>query len=705
MYQSIALVDAGYLCVRHYKAKASDPKLTPQQVSEYTVANVMSDLDATRAVVEHVILCCDAPPYWRTGEYPEYKGTRPEPDAELAVIKRAIFDRIKVDGYTIARVESFEADDLIATLAKEYAKTCPDVRIVGADKDAMQCVTDRVRVFVPKAGKRPEEILGPKEVKAKFGVLPEAMALYQALVGDTGDNIPGVDKVGQKTAAEWINTYGNNLMKLGIQLAAEMDKGDKMAKTWVNFGEAYPRMKLWLRMTTLRTDVPVDAAALLVKQKSQPLVPVDDPRENSDEDPALDDIERQLTEDFGPPTPTELAEEAAVMAANDDNGQRLASVLAQPTESPRHAFNQCDLHEDCAAADEAAKALGQRQGLKTFQCANHRYEKPGAECWRKGAEEHRARQVAKANTTVPAERGKKAEPTEAEIDAVARDIAERNAKEKARAAQVLADTAKEFAAGEAARKTNGAGASPEGVNQPVAAPAPAPADKPKVTEAEFTEQPKPQPAPKAPKASPEERLASGEFDAKAQTALARIPLSPQEFNMSLQPRSLAEATFLAKVLCNSRRYKQFGEHNEGGQLAIIMTGRELGLSTMQALNGFHDVNGKPFAGWQLVKSLAERHPDCEWIRLKHSDDTSATWETMHRVHGLRSKTYTVEKARRAGLFKQNAHNWEGKPEEMCSKTALSKLCWQEYTSALTGLPLPEDEQSVQGGATNDAASI
>lgn len=725
MYKSIALVDAGYLIVRNFKAKASDVKLTPAQVAEYTVANVMTELAATRDAVEHVILCCDAPPYWRKAEFADYKATRSEPDPELAVIKRAIFERIKLDGYTIARVDSFEADDVIATLAKEYAKACPDVRIVGADKDAMQCVNDRVRVFVPKVNKRPEEIMGPAEVRKKFGVLPEAMALYQALVGDTGDNIPGVEKVGAKTAAEWINTYGSNLTKLGVQLAEQSDKGDKMPATWRNFGEAWPKMKLWLRMTTLRTDVPVDAAALLVKQQVEPLVAVDQVDET---DPDLDAIDAQFAADFPPPADEDLAEERQIMAAGDvadlisgppakepwdtpehwerQNAKHLSNGYAQEqidsfTENPRakawraeqltaHAANQCHLHEDCAHHDAAARELGKRAGMPKMAAegAIHKHEKPGDELWRKGAEEHAARERQVAKTNVTPANGKA--PTEAEIDASVKDIAERNAKERARAAQVLADTAKEFAAGEAARKTKGAAApvtDAAEVPQP-AAKAPAAAPVGKVTEAEFTE-PAKQPAPKAPKPTAEERLMSGEFDAKAQTtALARVPQTPQEFSMALQPRTASEAIAIAKHLYNSRRYGQHG--SDAGIFAMICTGRELGLTMMQTLNGFHIVKDKPFAGWQLIKSLAERHPDCEWLVCSHSDEKSATWRTKHRIHGILEYTYTYERALKAGVVAQNRQAWEGKPTEMVCKTSLSKSCWLWYTGALIGLPLSDE---------------
>jgi len=640
-YASIALVDLSYIITRNHKARSSDTKLSAAEVAEYAGQATMQEIDAIRVSVEHVVLCLDSAPYWRTSEYPEYKGTRPEPDPALTQVKRNIYDRIKADGYSIAKVEGFEADDLIATLAQAYSKTCPDVRIVSADKDCAQCVTDRVRMFVPKVGKRPEEIRGPAEVKAKFGVQPKDMALYQALIGDTSDNVPGVDKVGAKTAAEWINTHGGTLIKLGIALAEKADLGEKMPVSWRNFGEAYPRMKFWLRMTTLRTDVPIDAEALLVKREAVKLVD-DAPEEQGDayEGPSM-------------PTQEELEQEAALMTgemtANDDNGQRLANELGKgvagfvPFGTPNKS---CDLHEDCALADKNVAEFNVRSG-KPMGPATHEHKRPGTELWRVKP------------PLVPAPR----------------PLPDPNAKaflleqdEQRKREAILDKAGEKFRGG------------PPMASEVKAMPA--------VTEAVFTEPPKPA---KPPKASPEERIEAGEFDGKAKSsALAVIPPNTQEWNLALQPRSAGEAIVIAKVLFNSRKYGHFGL-TEGAVFNIIATGRELGLSMMQALNGFHDVKGKPYAGWRLVKTLAERHPDCEWIRVKSADATRAVCETKHRVHGLMEYEYTIERARKAGLFGQNKENWDGKPQEMCTKTAVMKGCWEWYTSALIGLPLASDE--------------
>src|SRR3990167_2053011 len=184
-YQSIALVDLSYMFKKNWMG-------TPRDAAPGTAAQqTLDELAGVRESAEHVIICCDAPPYNRKQIDPEYKAQRERPeDAELSQ-KKWLMDRIEKAGYPIAKAKGFEADDVIATLCKTYW-WCPDVRIIGSDKDCAQCVTDTVRMFVPAVGQRPAEIRGPEEIKAKYGVPPKDMGLWLALVGDKGDNIKGI---------------------------------------------------------------------------------------------------------------------------------------------------------------------------------------------------------------------------------------------------------------------------------------------------------------------------------------------------------------------------------------------------------------------------------------------------------------------------------------------------------------------------------
>ncbi len=137
---------------------------------------------------------------------PEYKGTRaPMPDPLRQQVP-AIRDAIAWLGWPILDWEGHEADDLIAGLVA--VRGAHPARILSADKDLSQLVSGDVTLTVP-GGKGTWLDLGPAEVADKFGVRPEAIADYLALVGDTSDNIAGVPGVGAKTAAKLLAAHGS----------------------------------------------------------------------------------------------------------------------------------------------------------------------------------------------------------------------------------------------------------------------------------------------------------------------------------------------------------------------------------------------------------------------------------------------------------------------------------------------------------------
>lgn len=268
--ESIALVDVSYLFAKSWHAMGRDAH--PGEAAQATLDAIC----AVRESVAHTILCLDAPPYWRKAEYPEYKGQRERPSDEEIAQKKWLLDRIEKDGYSIARVQGFEADDLCATLAIRYSEFCEDIRIVSADKDCAQCVGYRVRMFVPPVGQRPGEVRGPSEVMTKFGVEPRDIPLYLALCGDKSDNIPGVPKVGGTTAAKWIQEMRlDTIPKLVAEMAKQHELGARTPAVWRNLATCSDKLQLWLKLTTLRTDVPIDheaLLALLVRREVAPLV-------------------------------------------------------------------------------------------------------------------------------------------------------------------------------------------------------------------------------------------------------------------------------------------------------------------------------------------------------------------------------------------------------------------------------------------------
>lgn len=141
---------------------------------------------------------------FRHERYPEYKANRPEMPEELAAQIAPLHQMIQDMGFPLIAVPGVEADDVIATLAKHAADSRRPVLISTGDKDLTQLVTEQVTWSNSMTG----ETLDPAGVEAKFGVPPERIPDYLALIGDSVDNVPGIPKVGPKTAVKWLSQYG-----------------------------------------------------------------------------------------------------------------------------------------------------------------------------------------------------------------------------------------------------------------------------------------------------------------------------------------------------------------------------------------------------------------------------------------------------------------------------------------------------------------
>ena len=144
-------------------------------------------------------------PTFRDALYPEYKAHRsPMPDDLRAQIE-PIHEVVRLMGWKILDVPGVEADDVIATLAVTAAAQGIQVIVSSGDKDLAQLVNSHITIIDTMYGRRRDEA----GVEAEFGVPARLMIDYQALVGDTVDNVPGVPKVGPKTAAKWLQQYGS----------------------------------------------------------------------------------------------------------------------------------------------------------------------------------------------------------------------------------------------------------------------------------------------------------------------------------------------------------------------------------------------------------------------------------------------------------------------------------------------------------------
>ena len=142
---------------------------------------------------------------FRDDIYPEYKAQRPPMPEDLARQIEPIFDAVRALGWPILMVEGIEADDVIGTLAAQAVEQGMQAVISTGDKDMAQLVNDQVTLINTMTNEK----LDAAAVEAKFGVPPERIVDYLTLVGDAVDNVPGVDKVGPKTAVKWIKQYGS----------------------------------------------------------------------------------------------------------------------------------------------------------------------------------------------------------------------------------------------------------------------------------------------------------------------------------------------------------------------------------------------------------------------------------------------------------------------------------------------------------------
>ncbi|MGB8313216.1 MAG: DNA polymerase I [Aestuariivirga sp.] len=185
---------------------------------------------------------------FRNEIYPEYKAHRPEAPADL----RPQFDLIRqaTRAFNVASVEqaNYEADDLIATYARQAVEAGATCRIVSSDKDLMQLVRPGITLLDTMKDKE----LGEEAVLEKFGVKPDKVVDVQALAGDSVDNVPGVPGIGVKTGAQLITEYGD--LETLLARASEI----KQQKRRENLIEFAAQARLSKRLVTLEDKVPVE---------------------------------------------------------------------------------------------------------------------------------------------------------------------------------------------------------------------------------------------------------------------------------------------------------------------------------------------------------------------------------------------------------------------------------------------------------------
>ena len=184
---------------------------------------------------------------FRDDIYPDYKANRPAMPDDLRQQIEPIHEIIRAMGLPLLVVAGVEADDVIGTLATEATAQGRPVLISTSDKDMAQLVSQHV-TLVNTMGKEGDQFMGPEGVVRKFGVPPELIIDYLALMGDTVDNIPGVPKVGPKTAAKWLNEFGS--------LDAVMARADQIkGKVGESLREHVEQLPMSRTLTTIKCDV------------------------------------------------------------------------------------------------------------------------------------------------------------------------------------------------------------------------------------------------------------------------------------------------------------------------------------------------------------------------------------------------------------------------------------------------------------------
>jgi 5'-3' exonuclease len=195
------VLDASGLVHRAYHATAGRGPVA----ALVTMAQMLDRLEQAHQITRGVVVLDPPGRGWRHELFAEYKAGRPALDRELAAQLPRVAPLARALGWPAVMVPGYEADDAIATIVTRARGRGWQVRVHAADKDLLQLVGDGVRMVDPV--RRVD--FGPAEVESKLGVPPARVADYLAIAGDAGDNVPGVEGAGPKTAAELVRRYSD----------------------------------------------------------------------------------------------------------------------------------------------------------------------------------------------------------------------------------------------------------------------------------------------------------------------------------------------------------------------------------------------------------------------------------------------------------------------------------------------------------------
>jgi DNA polymerase-1 len=206
--KKLVLVDGSSYLFRAYHTRLSQRMTSPAGLPTqaiYIVINMLRKLIKDEQPDRIAVVFDAKGKTFRNDIYPEYKANRPPMPDDLREQIEPLHELIKAQGLPLVCIEGVEADDIIGTMSREATEQGYRVLISTSDKDLAQLVNDQVTLINTMSN----QLLDEEGVKEKFHVRADQIIDYLALMGDSSDNIPGVPKVGPKTAAKWIEEYGS----------------------------------------------------------------------------------------------------------------------------------------------------------------------------------------------------------------------------------------------------------------------------------------------------------------------------------------------------------------------------------------------------------------------------------------------------------------------------------------------------------------
>ena len=258
MGKRLFLIDGTALAYRSFFAFANSPRTQLTTSTGHPTGATFGFIQTLRSLLtrespDAIAIAFDGPrkDLHRTAIYPEYKSTRAKMPDEMAAQLDDIRAVVDAYGITVVEGDRDEADDVIGTLAVRGRDAGMEVFLVTGDKDFLQIVDDRIKLWNLRSSTAKPEILGPAEAQAQWGVPTTAMVDLLALMGDSSDNVPGVPKVGEKTAVALILQFGS-LDQL-LARTAEVTKPAIRASLESNRDLAI----LSKQLVTLKLDVPL----------------------------------------------------------------------------------------------------------------------------------------------------------------------------------------------------------------------------------------------------------------------------------------------------------------------------------------------------------------------------------------------------------------------------------------------------------------